>query len=181
MKLNNKGFTLVELLAAVAILGILSGIAISAVTNSQEKARKDAYSAIETSAYTAAQNYIQKHNSVVPSTSGFDEFTSASTLNSFLANSANYKKISTTTLVDEGLLPKLVDPATKTASCSGDVFITKIKGAGSKLDTYAYLVDIRCSNFKSTHKVKSVGADGKKNTNDDKETTQEARGVVFLS
>lgn len=181
MKLNNKGFTLVELLAAIAILAILSGVAISEVSSSQEKARKEAYSAIETSTYTAAQNYLQKHNSVVPATTGFDEFTSSSTLNSFLANSSNYKKISTTTLVDEGLLPELIDPATKKASCSGDIFITKVKGTGSKLDTYAYLVDIRCTNFKSTHKVKSVGPDGKKNTSDDKKTTQEARGVIFLS
>lgn len=181
MKLNNKGFTLVEVIAAVAILSILMGVAIGGVSSSQRKARQESYEAMETSTYSAAQNYIQKHSSVIPTTTGFDEYTSASALNSFLSNSANYKQISVQTLVDEGLLPELKDPTSKTANCSGQVYITKVKGTGSKLDTYSYLVDIRCHDYQSKHKVKSVGADGIKGTNDDSETTTEAKGVIFLS
>ena len=66
MKLNNKGFTMVEMLGAVAILAIVSGIAITSYTKYQEKVRKDAYEAMETSAFSAAQNYIQDKGLVVP-------------------------------------------------------------------------------------------------------------------
>ncbi len=181
MKLDKMGFTLVELLAAVAILGILSGVAVAGVSSSQRKAREKAYDTMETSAYSAAQNYIQKHNSVIPSTTGFDDFTSTEYLDNFLNNPANYKQIATSTLIEEGLLEDLKDPKAKSASCSGQVYVTKIKGAGGRLDTYSYLVIINCQDYSSKHFVKGVGADGKKNTNDDTKTDIEAKGVIFLS
>ena len=42
-KLNNKGFSLVELLAVVAIVAILLGLAIAGVSSTIEKSRKQAY------------------------------------------------------------------------------------------------------------------------------------------
>ena len=41
-KLNNRGFSMVELLASIAILGILSGIGIQAFQRYQTKSRKQA-------------------------------------------------------------------------------------------------------------------------------------------
>ena len=41
--MNNKGFTLMELLATIAIMGILMVIAITAVSRIVENARKDMY------------------------------------------------------------------------------------------------------------------------------------------
>ena len=41
--MNNKGFTLVEILATIAILGILSGIVIGGVQKYIEKSRQQAY------------------------------------------------------------------------------------------------------------------------------------------
>lgn len=128
MKLNNKGFTMVELLASVAILSILMGAAVAGVTKYQEKARQEAYEAMESSAYAAAQNYIQKHGSVIP-----------------LYPSS--KKINIDTLVEEGLLNELQDPTAKDFSCNGTVDVSKIKGSGSKLDEYKYVVKINCEQY----------------------------------
>ena len=40
---NNKGFTLVELLAVIVIMGILMMIAIPSITKTIEKSRKDSF------------------------------------------------------------------------------------------------------------------------------------------
>ena len=43
MRINKNGFTLVELMAVIAILGILSGVVIMAVSSYTEKSRKEVY------------------------------------------------------------------------------------------------------------------------------------------
>ncbi len=151
MKLNNKGFTLVEIIAAVAILAVLMGVAVAGVSKYQEQAREESYAAMEKSAFSAAQNYIQKKSSVIPATSGITEKTPKATFNSFIANTSNYKLIEISTLVDEGYLPALQDPAAKNANCSGYVYVTKVKGTGATLDKYIYIVEISCARHNSTH------------------------------
>ena len=42
-KINSKGFTLVELLAVIVIMGILMMVAIPAVTRTIENSRKDTF------------------------------------------------------------------------------------------------------------------------------------------
>lgn len=134
MKLNQKGFTMVELLAAVAILSILSGVAITAVTKYQAKARQESYKAMESSAFSAAQNYIQERGIIVP-------------------NDGSPIEIEIEDLVEGEYLPKLQDPSSKSSYChnGSKVFVSKKKGSGTKLDKYTYLVVIKCKNYKSSH------------------------------
>ena len=135
MKLNNKGFTMVELLAAVAILGILSGVAVMGVTRYREKVRQEAYETMEKSAYTAAQNYILDKGTVVSSSA-----TSPTIINII-------------DLVDEGYLQNLEDPKAKGKYCHADsnVKVTKTERTGTAIDEYTYLVTIKCNgNYTST-------------------------------
>ena len=67
---NNKGFTLVELLATVTILGILSVIAISSVSGLLEKGRTEHYKTIEKQMIQAAKSYVQLNRGALPKTTG---------------------------------------------------------------------------------------------------------------
>ena len=58
--MNNKGYTLVEVLAVIAILSILSGVAVAGVSKYLVKSRQQAYDSMASSAYDAAASYILK-------------------------------------------------------------------------------------------------------------------------
>ena len=133
MKLNKKGFTMVEMLGAVTILGIISSIAVISYTKYQEKVRQDAYDAMEKSTFAAAQNYIQDKGLVVPT----DPAT---------------RTIEVTTLVDSGYLNPLEDPRTKGDLChvGSTVTVSKTKNDGSKLEKYKFVVVIKCNHYTST-------------------------------
>ena len=55
---NNKGFTLIEILAAITILAIISTISVVAVTRYVEKTKVKSYETIVQSVCDAANNYI---------------------------------------------------------------------------------------------------------------------------
>ena len=58
MKNNNKGFTLIEILAAITILAIISTIATVAVFRYLDRTRKSSYETMEKSICDAANNYV---------------------------------------------------------------------------------------------------------------------------
>ena len=66
MKKFNRGFSLVELLAAIVIMGILSGIAVVGVTFLLNKAEKEYYKAQESEVIMAAKSYTQDNRSFLP-------------------------------------------------------------------------------------------------------------------
>ena len=59
--MNKKGFSLVELLAVIAIMGILSGICILAVTRYISNSKKKTYKNFEENLRGAAVNYLSSH------------------------------------------------------------------------------------------------------------------------
>ena len=61
MKLNNKGFTLVEVLAVIVILGVLSTIMISASGSMIQKNKEDNYKNLEKSIKSAAKALISDY------------------------------------------------------------------------------------------------------------------------
>lgn len=61
MKVNNKGFTLVELLATIVILSILMAIMIPSVNYLIEKSKKDNYDNLKSSIIVAAKVYMSEN------------------------------------------------------------------------------------------------------------------------
>lgn len=133
MKLNNKGFSLIEILAVVAIMGIMSGLAVAAYTGYQDKVQHDSYKAMESAAHAAAQNYIQQYGIVIPS-------------------NGTKRTITVQTLVNSGLLSKLEDPKAKGATCHDGSYVNVSKQTSDKdkLEVYTYEVVIKCKYYTSS-------------------------------
>ena len=60
-KLNNKGFTLVEVLAVIVILGIIMAIMVPNVSTLLEKSKEDNYEHLKKSVVSAAKMYISDY------------------------------------------------------------------------------------------------------------------------
>ena len=59
-KLNNKGFSLVELLTTVTILGILMAVAVASVFVYLDNSRKQAMDTIASTSYDGMVNYMME-------------------------------------------------------------------------------------------------------------------------
>ncbi len=132
MKKNNKGFTLVEVIAVIAILSILSGITISAVTKLTTNSKKKTYKNFEDNLKKASNNYLIRHNE--------------------LAEEENLK-LDAQTLIDEGFLENLTDPTNKKESCNEDSYVIisgKRENATDYNITYSYDVCLKCPNYSSS-------------------------------
>lgn len=69
---NQKGMTLIELLAVVIILGILATVAGVAVVNASQKAKESADTATISVIKDAAQRYLFENDGDVKATNGVD-------------------------------------------------------------------------------------------------------------
>ena len=124
--MKNKGFTMVELLAVIAILGIMTGLAISAYTRYKEKTKNNAYDIMASSASSAAESYIMDHST---------------------ATSVYFD-----TLIEEGYLENTVDPGNSNDICKGKVVIKKGDlGTETKLQSNKYSVSLCCNNYNYTY------------------------------
>ena len=103
MKINNKGFTFVEILAVIVIIGLLSGISIAAFSKYKENAIKSDYEALARSSYSAMEEYMMSHP--------YDD------------------KVSLETLEDENLISNRKDPGSKDTDCTGSVEVSKNAGS----------------------------------------------------
>lgn len=130
--MNNKGFTLVEILAVFAIMSILAGVAITAVSKYTTKTKEETYRDYEKNLKTAATNYLTTH----------PEYTYDDSL-TLLAQ----------TLIDEGLLDSMTDPVNKDNSCNLNSYVTIL---GDYADenaynlNYKYEICLRCKSYTSS-------------------------------
>lgn len=123
---NSKGFTMVELLAVIVILGILLSMGISSYSRYRLQAIEQSYDTMSKSASSAAEEYFMDH---------------------LAATSVDFK-----TLVDEEYLKETVDPAKKEKNCTGEVSKYNIrKGDGRKLDFISYKVEMNCFKHEACH------------------------------
>ncbi len=130
---NNKGFTLVEILGVVTILGIMMSLAIIGYTRYIESSKNKSYNFMAQSASQAAENYYMDYPTV--------------------------RTVTFQQLVEDQYLEPTIDPATKSEQCSGKVNITVDNTTG--IDVNSYEVIMCCSNvnytytFPGGHRVKN--------------------------
>ncbi len=147
MKKNNRGFTIVEVLAVIVILGILMVVAVPAVYKYLSKSRNFSYDNMYKSVFSAAQNYHLENNDVFVADEDhafYDE--------DFVKN----------TLVEEQYLEPLLDPASEGNQCSAEVFILLPSSESQEQDSetledFYYKVHLKCSAHEGTKTFNSVG------------------------
>ena len=119
--MNNKGFSMIELLGVIIIIGILFAVAIPAVTKFIGSTRKRAYDNIYESAYAAAQEkYMHDLED---------------------ADHIDYEIVKD--LYNQGYMDEPIDPSNK-GLCDGKVFITADES--TEVSEYTFKVKLNCTN-----------------------------------
>ena len=135
MKNNNKGFTLIEILAAITILAIISTIATVAVFRYLDRTRKSSYETMEKSICDAANNYVINEgleSDVVEA--GEDGVT-----------------YDAKELMSSKYLENLMDPKNNKKVCSANVNVrvTNATLDDDAIPEYYYFVKLRCKDYSS--------------------------------
>ena len=124
--MNNKGFTLLELLATIAIIGILTTIAVFSITKYINKGKEETYANHEKTLKRAAQNYMAD-------------------------NLDHIGIINASELHTKGYLEDLKDPKSKN-SCLNDSFVSfeTSQEANSFNTSYTYTICLKCDTYQSS-------------------------------
>lgn len=140
--LNRKGFTMVELLTAIIIMGIMMLIAGAAVSIYLGKAKETAYVTMAQSAKQAAEEYIMEYpgNALTEK-----EYKKMEEENNFdLSRAVTFEELTSLTLMKSP-----TDPDSKSLTCSGRVFIYLNEASANNeraLDSYSFVVHECCAN-----------------------------------
>ncbi len=121
--MNKKGFTLVELIAVVVVLGIIALIAIPAVSGYMYKAEDNFYVTTERSVLASGRDYFSDYHSLLPKNDG--ETTS----------------VPVDRLVREGYIDPIINKDDET--CNGIVYVTR-----KEKNDYSYCVVMYCGENK---------------------------------
>lgn len=119
---NNKGFTLIELLGVVVILGILTGVAIPAVSKYLQRSKNESYDVMITSIHDGAMSYMMDKNEYP----------------------VGEAEIDIGVLEDAGYVESLADPGSS-GKCSGQVKVRLSEAGGTTiLPEYEYKIELNC-------------------------------------
>lgn len=132
VKLNKKGFTLVEILATIVILGILMGVAIVSISYILSRSKSSFYENLEDQLILASKSYYGDHRTLLPQNIGQERQVTVETL---IKN--NYLKRGD--VVDYG----------KAECDTNSSYVSVIKS--SKSD-YIYSVYLKCPAYSINHK-----------------------------
>ena len=126
MRMNNKGFSLAELLAVVAIMGILCGVAIESYTRYSESSKKKAYQYLVVSAENAMEEYLMDN-----------PFAEEATLEE---------------LYENDYLERPNDPGNNGGVCKGEVRLEEdTSSIDSDTSLKKYTVILCCNNYNYTY------------------------------
>ena len=124
--MNNKGFSMMELLGVIVILGILMAVAVGGVYIYHQKAEQQGYDTIAKSSSEAIENYLMDY----PDDKG-----------------SVYIK----DLYEDNYIERPADPKDGTKTCDGVVIYDKTSGSGNALDSYEYTVHLCCQTYEKTY------------------------------
>ena len=117
--MNKKGFTMIELMAAITLLGIMSTLAVVSVSKYLNKSKKTVYRDYEDTLKNATTNYFLDHTGLLPE-----------------INDASGTKVLATTLINEDYLENMKDPTNKSFNCNNNsyVIVTRKDNVGFNMD-----------------------------------------------
>lgn len=128
MKLNKKGFSLVELLAAIVILAIMITLATVAYSRYRQHAKQQGYDTLAKTASEAAAQYAMDNPEKVIWDVSFEM------------------------LYEGEYMSSLSDPGIKNKQCKGDVVLRTMREENvGTLDTKEYTVHVCCKNYNYTY------------------------------
>ena len=132
--MNKKGFTMIELLATITLMGIIATMAVVAYTKYVDTTRNTVYKDYEKSLEVAATNYFLNNTGLLPS-----------------VNNSNGTKVLATTLINEGYLENMKDPKNNSFNCNNNsyVIVTRKDNVGFNMNL-EYKVCLVCSKYKSS-------------------------------
>ncbi|MBQ2909184.1 MAG: type II secretion system protein [Bacilli bacterium] len=131
---NKKGFTLIEILAAITILGILMGIAIVSVTKVIENGKKKHYTTAEANMVLAGQSYVQQNRAQLPKAIG------------------QKKKIPMSMLIDKNYIQPIKDYSDNDCNMA-ESYIQVFKYSQND---YSYVSYLECPNYNSQENINDM-------------------------
>ena len=133
-KKQYKGFTLVEILAAITILGIITGFAIVSVTKIIQDGKKEHYDTAEDNMSLAGQSYVQQNRAALPKAIG------------------QKSTVPLSTLVDSKYIQPIKDYSDKDCDLSKS-YVQVYKYSQSD---YSYVAYLECPGYTSEDKMNSL-------------------------
>ena len=130
----HKGFTLIEILAAITILGIITGIAIVSVTKIIADGKKEHYDTAEENLSLAGQSYVQQNRAALPKAIG------------------QKKIVQLSTLVDSKYIQPIKDYSDKDCDLSKS-YVQVYKYSQSD---YSYVAYLECPGYTSEDRMNSL-------------------------
>ncbi|MEG0995103.1 MAG: type II secretion system protein [Bacilli bacterium] len=129
-KINKKGFTLIELMAVITILGILLLIAVPSVSKYLTQSQESAYHDLEKTIENASKNYLIDNQDLIP-----------------LPNET--KKVELANLINGNYLYEIKDPQNDGKFCSGYASIKRIDNGSSMNFNLKYEACLKCRKYQS--------------------------------
>lgn len=125
--MKNKAFTLIELLAAIVVLGIILAIVIPKAFSTLDISKEEIYKMKEGNLIKSAREYTLYYNTAMPSTIG------------------QRIKVGLVELTDNDFVSEIYDLDDETL-CLGYVYITK-----TNTENYEYLPCLFCTNYQTSN------------------------------
>lgn len=136
-KLNRKGFSLIEILAVITIMGILATVGTTAVYRYLTKTRNQAVDTIVSTSYDGAVNYMMKENVLLNPNTG-----SGCTIE----NGCKIVLDIVDDLYENQYIDRPTDPVKNADLCTGSVTVeNKTTDDTEGLEEYEYTVEVNCS------------------------------------